>query len=132
MKRDRVIDSFVNKFGQTIKPGDKVIVVATCSHQVGLYVGEYVGYILQRDYNYRTRKYEQVPAVQVKKIISYNEYFYTGTEKVVSWRDLRHLKDDQYEQRTLEKTKIVTLKNNLIIPYVPSDISNQIINLVNS
>ena len=63
-KPKRIVEPFINKWGSTITPGQKVFAITNCTHQTRVDLVEYIGYV-ERD--------GKRPHVQVRRRCPWDE-----------------------------------------------------------
>ncbi len=115
---NREVVAFQNNIGQTIEPGDDIVVVSTCTGNTRVQKGKYVGMRGKR--------------VQAEVPSSSYAYFVKGSDEraphnfhnelykssfhwnTLEWKELREKVYAPYEYRKIEGTRITTLIYNRI------------------
>lgn len=118
-KTNRIVATYNNEYG-AYEPGDKVLAITVCTHNVKVEPVEYVGYVERKVYNFRTSEYDVQKFVQIRRM---------SKRYRVVWKDTGEPAKYPYSGRPTEYKRytapmITTLYYNRIFP-----INNQAIDL---
>lgn len=115
-KSKRLVQPYVDKAGQTIQPGDRVVVITHSTGTVRAKVGEYVGVIPSTYWDYNAKENKVWYSVQVRVPVTSGRMRNVAGD-LLTWNQYYKLpKPDQknWEWVRVEEFRITTLQNNLI------------------
>lgn len=121
-KSKRIEGPFTSEYG-TFNPGDSVIAITVCTGRIHVDRVEYVGYVVRKGYNYKTKQFDDVKFAQIRRPSQRFEWYNKETGEAEKWKA-----NGNQGTRYVPTTIVSTLQYNRLLPATTS--TDELINVL--